>query len=188
MVSCILVNIGSDNGLPLVQVQAITQTNAGLSWIGPSGTHFNEISFAIKTFPFKKMHVKLSTVKENVGHYVAAITLFRNRAIDFSINPSSPHLLGLVLMPLASTVAAGAEALPLSNWAGCQLGYKYQPGSLHHQQYQETSTLTEETHHKSPAAATSYEGMLWCLNDRLDSQYGWWSLCLNIRMFWRDIH
>ena len=51
--------IGSDNGLPPGHHQAIIWTNAGILLIGPLGTNFSEILFAIEIFSFKKMHVLL---------------------------------------------------------------------------------------------------------------------------------
>ena len=54
--------VGSDNGLPPCQRQAIICTNAGLL-IGPLGTNFNEILIEIHTFSFKKMHSKMSSAK-----------------------------------------------------------------------------------------------------------------------------
>ena len=52
--------IGSDNGLSPVRRQAIIWTNAGMLLIGPLGTNFSEILIKIHTFPFKKMHLKMS--------------------------------------------------------------------------------------------------------------------------------
>ena len=55
--------IGSDNGLSPGRRQAIISTNAGLLFIGPLGTNFNEILIEIHTFSFKKMHLKMSPGK-----------------------------------------------------------------------------------------------------------------------------
>ena len=55
--------IGSDNGLSPGRCQAIIWTNAGILWIGPLGTNFNEISIDIHVFSFKKMHLKISSGK-----------------------------------------------------------------------------------------------------------------------------
>ena len=55
--------IGSDYGLLPVQRQAIIWTNAGILLIGPLGTYFIEILIGIQTFSFKKMHLKMSSVK-----------------------------------------------------------------------------------------------------------------------------
>ena len=70
--------IGSDNGLSPDRRQAIIWTNAGLLLIGPLGTCFSEILIKILTFPLKKMHLKVSSVKRrpfclslnvlNLGH------------------------------------------------------------------------------------------------------------------------
>ena len=43
--------------------QAIIRTNAGLLLIGPFGTNFNETLIKIPTFSFKKMRLKVSSVK-----------------------------------------------------------------------------------------------------------------------------
>ena len=55
--------IGSDNGLSPRRRQAIIWTNAEILLIGPLGTNFNEILIEIHTFSFKKMHLKMSSVK-----------------------------------------------------------------------------------------------------------------------------
>ena len=43
--------------------QAIIWTNAEILLIGPLGTNFSEILIGIQTFPFTKMHLKMSSVK-----------------------------------------------------------------------------------------------------------------------------
>ena len=55
--------IGSDDGLSPDQHQAIIWTNAGILLIGPLGTNFSEILIEILTFSFKKMRLKVSSVK-----------------------------------------------------------------------------------------------------------------------------
>ena len=55
--------IGSDNGLWPSQCQAIIWTNAELLLIGPLGTTFREILIEIHTFSFKKMHLKMLSLK-----------------------------------------------------------------------------------------------------------------------------
>ena len=55
--------IGSDNGLSPGRRQAIIWTNAGILLIGPLGTNFSYILIGIQTFPFKKMHLKMSSAK-----------------------------------------------------------------------------------------------------------------------------
>ena len=55
--------IGSDNGLSPGRRQAIIWTNAVILSIGPLGTNFSEISIAIQTFSFKKMHLNMSSAK-----------------------------------------------------------------------------------------------------------------------------
>ena len=58
-----LTTIGSDNGLSPGRRQAIIWNNAGLLLIEPLGTNFSEISIGIQTFPFKKMHLNMSSAK-----------------------------------------------------------------------------------------------------------------------------
>ena len=55
--------IGSDNGLPPGQRQAIIWTSAGILLIGPLGTNFSEILIEILTFSLKKMRLKVSSAK-----------------------------------------------------------------------------------------------------------------------------
>ena len=55
--------IGSDKGLSPGRRQAIIWTNAGILLIGPLGTNFSEILIEIQTFSFKKICLKMSSVK-----------------------------------------------------------------------------------------------------------------------------
>ena len=55
--------IGSSNCLSPSGHKTIIWTNAGILLIGPLGTNFNEILIEIYTFSFKKMHLKISSVK-----------------------------------------------------------------------------------------------------------------------------
>ena len=55
--------IGSDNGLSPGRRQAIIRTRAGILLIRPLGTNFNEILIEILIFSFKKMRLKVSSVK-----------------------------------------------------------------------------------------------------------------------------
>ena len=55
--------IGSDNGLSPGQRQAIIWTNAGILLIQTLGTNFREILSEIHTFSFKKMHLKMLSMK-----------------------------------------------------------------------------------------------------------------------------
>ena len=57
--------IGSDNGLLPGQCQAIIWTNAAIFLIQTSGTNFSEILSEIHTSLFKKMHLKVSSVKRH---------------------------------------------------------------------------------------------------------------------------
>ena len=55
--------IGSDNGLTPGRRQAIIWTNVRILLIGPLGRNFSENLIQIQTFSFKKMHLKMSSVK-----------------------------------------------------------------------------------------------------------------------------
>ena len=54
---------GSDNGMSPGRHQAIIWTNAGMLLIASLGTNFSEIPIRIQTFPFKRMHLKMSSAK-----------------------------------------------------------------------------------------------------------------------------
>ena len=58
-----LTTFGTDNGLSPGRRQAIIWTNAVILSIWSLATNFNEILIKIQTFPFKKMHLKLSSGK-----------------------------------------------------------------------------------------------------------------------------
>ena len=55
--------IGSGNGLSTDRRQAMIWTNAGILIIRTLRIHFSEIFIKIHTFSFKKMHLKMSSVK-----------------------------------------------------------------------------------------------------------------------------
>ena len=55
--------ISSDNGFCTGQYQAIIWTNAGILLTWPLGTNFSEMLIKIHTFSFKKMQVKMLSVK-----------------------------------------------------------------------------------------------------------------------------
>ena len=54
---------GSDNGLSPGRRQAIIWTNAGILFIGHSGTNFRLILIKIHTFSYRKIHLKVSFEK-----------------------------------------------------------------------------------------------------------------------------
>ena len=58
-----LTTIGSDNGLSPGRHQAIIWTNAGILLIGPLGINFSELLIEINAFSFRKMRLKMSSVK-----------------------------------------------------------------------------------------------------------------------------
>ena len=55
--------IGPDNGLSPGRRQAIIWTNAGILLVGPWGTNFGELLIGIHTFAFRKIHLKMSSMK-----------------------------------------------------------------------------------------------------------------------------
>ena len=55
--------VGSDNGLLPGQQQAIIWTNTGILSIWVLGTKFSEMLVKIQMFSFKKMHLKMLSVK-----------------------------------------------------------------------------------------------------------------------------
>ena len=55
--------IGSDNSLSPGRHQAIIWTSVGILLTGPMGTNFSEILIEIDTFPFKKIHMNMSSGK-----------------------------------------------------------------------------------------------------------------------------
>ena len=55
--------IGSDNGLSPGRRQAIIWTNAVILSIGPLGTNFNETLIELFTFLFRKLYLKMPSVK-----------------------------------------------------------------------------------------------------------------------------
>ena len=58
-----IIIIASDNGLSPGRRQAIIWTNAGRLLIDPLGTNFSDILIEIHTFSFKKIHLKMSSGK-----------------------------------------------------------------------------------------------------------------------------
>ena len=59
----ILTIIGSDNDLSPSRLQVIIWTNARILSIGPVGTNFSENLIKVQIFSFKKMELKMSSVK-----------------------------------------------------------------------------------------------------------------------------
>ena len=55
--------IGADSGLSADGSQAIIWTTVGKVLIGHTGTNISEIIIEIQTFPFRKMHLKMSSGK-----------------------------------------------------------------------------------------------------------------------------
>ena len=58
-----ITTIGSNNGLSPGRCQASIWTNAGILYIRPIGTNFNEMLIEILTFSFTKMRLKVSSAK-----------------------------------------------------------------------------------------------------------------------------
>ena len=93
-----LIIIGSDNGLPPGQRQAIIWTNAGILLIGHLGTNFSEILFEILTFSFNKRCLNVSSVKWRpccLGLNVLSVTCSQHRGsperIQWNIYPNERH-------------------------------------------------------------------------------------------------
>ena len=79
--------VGSDhNG----RRQAIIWTNAGILSIGPLGTNFSKTSIEIRTFSFKKMHMKMSSVKWRPFCFGLNVLMCDNRPIWYH-NTSRHH-------------------------------------------------------------------------------------------------
>ena len=57
------ITTGSDNGLAPGRREAIIWTNAGILLIRPLGTNFSDILIRVQAFSFKKMELKMSSVK-----------------------------------------------------------------------------------------------------------------------------
>ena len=81
--------IGLDNGLSSGQRQAIIWTHDGILLTGPLGTNLSETLTQIYTFPFKKMHLKMSS-----GRWwpfcpslnVLILNVFTDQAISFKVS------------------------------------------------------------------------------------------------------
>ena len=70
--------IGSDNGLCPGRRQAIIWTNAGILLIRTLGINFSEILIEIQIFSFKKMYLKLSSVKWRLLHLGLNVLRYEN--------------------------------------------------------------------------------------------------------------
>ena len=80
-----LTSIGSDNGLPVVQCQAIIRTNTGLWSIRTWKIYFNEISFPNQKFSFKKMHLKMLSAIWDILFWFKFIQSFQYRGYENSL-------------------------------------------------------------------------------------------------------
>ena len=97
-----IIIIDSGNGLSPVWCLAIIWSNAGILLIGALGTNFNEILFEIRKFSFKKMHLKMSSVKWQLfclGLNVLTsadpvLTWYMNLIITVSADVLPPMVLG----------------------------------------------------------------------------------------------
>ena len=104
--------IGSDNDLSPGRLQAIIWTNAGILLIGPLGTNFSEIQIRIETFSYKKMHLKMSSVKwclfclglNVLKHYLPAPITQRQ-------HPTDMQRRNLILMAYCSQSSSNGIAL-----------------------------------------------------------------------------
>ena len=76
--------IGSDNGLSPGRHQAIIWTNAGILLIRTLGTNFSEILGKINSFPFKKMHVEMSSAKGRLLSLGLNVLILCNLHMEFA--------------------------------------------------------------------------------------------------------
>ena len=79
-----LTNIGSDIGLSPGRRQTIIRTNAGILLTGHQSTNFGDILIEIHTFPFKKMHFKMSSAKWWPFLFVLGVLIYRHYGIFFT--------------------------------------------------------------------------------------------------------
>ena len=87
--------IDSDNGLSPGRRRAIIWTSAGILLIGPLGTNFNDISIAVQTFPFKKMHLKMSSAKWRplcLGLYVLSVNVLVASSMTSQVSDTTSQL------------------------------------------------------------------------------------------------
>ena len=85
--------IGSDNGLSPGRRQAIIGTNAGILLIRPLGTNFSEILIEILIFPFKKMHLKVSSVKRRPFCLGLNVLSYNESNADLSFERICPNII-----------------------------------------------------------------------------------------------
>ena len=113
--------IGSHNGLSPDRRQAIIWTNAGILLISTLGTNFSEIFSKIHKSSFKKIHLKLSSVKwrpswhslnglSPIYHFHSCTKYFRGQHYNLSTDPSLLDCDGLELVKM------GQEPFSLKNF------------------------------------------------------------------------
>ena len=137
-----LASIVSDNGLSPGRRQAIIWTNTGILLIGPLGTNFSDILIDILSFSFKKMRLKVSSVKWRpfcFGHnvlnkgqwitimFVCIMCLFAPFMVHCGFNSFSHsaaymrHWTGSVLVQIMACRLFGAKPLSKPMLGCCQL-------------------------------------------------------------------
>ena len=121
--------IGLDNGFLPIRRQAIIWSNAGILLIGPIGTNFSQIVFKIQIFSFKKMHLKISSVKwwpfcpggDELTHWKLVMPSY-----DFFITGSANGLSSVLSSTTASTKADLLSMGPsVTNFSGISFDKMY---------------------------------------------------------------
>ena len=85
-----LTTIGSDNGLSPGRRQGIIRTNTRILLISPLGTKVSEILIEIHIFPFKKMHLKMSSGKWRL--FCSGLNVLDIRLAELMINQNDVWL------------------------------------------------------------------------------------------------
>ena len=108
--------IGSDNGLSPGQRQAIIWTKAGILLIGPLGTNFREILFAIQKFSLRKKRLKMSSAKRQ-PFCLGLNVLMQDHFSPFSLLPYTPRI------PFANIMCCYLQPIPVQTTA--KIIFKY---------------------------------------------------------------
>ena len=133
-----LTTISSDNGLSPGRRQAIIWTNAGILLIGRLGTNFSEILIVIHTFSFKKMHLKMSSVKWRAFRLGLNVLSLMNLQTEYHIGVHNTWWILCWYYPTAANITGGRntqpgfngyirveKASPVQWWPLCELQIKW---------------------------------------------------------------
>ena len=99
--------IGSDNGLSPGRRQAIIWTNAGILLIGPLATNFSEILIRIQKFSFKKMLLKMSSVKWRPFCLGLNVLMLMSAKSLIHYIPRNRHMIHTLCFVVVSPIASG---------------------------------------------------------------------------------